>query len=248
VTFKDGATALGTVTLASGIATFSTANLNVGAHSITVVYNGGTEFTGSTSSVLTQTVKKDGSRTTVVSSMNPSISGHAVTFTATVTGNAPGTKVPTGKVNFDDGTTMLGSGTLNASGKATFTTSTLGVGIHRITAVYVGSASYTASNSTVLTQVVNVAGSAALAFSGFGPPSSFPKRAAGQSESAPDKVPFGTWTLQANDQMARGGESSSETPSSASVEGDGKSGTLDVDLDVAVSDGFFTSPRRVGRA
>jgi subtilase family serine protease len=248
VTFKNGATALGTVTLASGTATLRTTNLSVGTDSITVVYNGNAEFTGSTSSALSQTVKKDGTRTTVVSSMNPSVSGHAVTFTARVTASAPGTKIPTGKVNFDDGSTLLGSGTLSASGQATFTTSTLAGGTHSITAVYVGSASYTTSKSAVLTQTVNHAVSAALMLSGLGQTSSFPTRAPAQSESVPGKVPLGTWTLRASDEMARGGEPSSETRSLASLEGDGKSGTLDADLDVAVSDGFFASPRRVGRA
>lgn len=56
VTFMDGATALGTGTLASSIATFTTAALAVGSHSITAVYGGHGTFAGSTSA-LTQTVR-----------------------------------------------------------------------------------------------------------------------------------------------------------------------------------------------
>jgi titin len=56
VTFKDGATVLATRTLSSGKATFTTSTLAVGKHSITAVYGGDADLTGSTSKVLTQTV------------------------------------------------------------------------------------------------------------------------------------------------------------------------------------------------
>jgi unsaturated chondroitin disaccharide hydrolase len=56
ITFKDGAIALGTAALSSGKATFATSALATGSHSITVVYSGDSNFTGSTSAPLTQTV------------------------------------------------------------------------------------------------------------------------------------------------------------------------------------------------
>ncbi len=57
VTFKDGATTLGTGTLnAQGVATFATAALSVGTHQITATYGGDAGFNASTSAVLTQTV------------------------------------------------------------------------------------------------------------------------------------------------------------------------------------------------
>jgi len=93
-----------------------------------------------------------GSSTSVVSSTNPSASGQAVTFTATVKSATSG--VPTGTVRFKDGTAVLGTGSLS-SGKATFTKSTLSVGKHSITAVYDGDANFTGSASPVLTQTVN---------------------------------------------------------------------------------------------
>ena len=61
VTFKDGNTTLATSPLdASGKTTLSTTALSVGEHSITAVYGGNTDFTGSTSGVLTQTVNPTG--------------------------------------------------------------------------------------------------------------------------------------------------------------------------------------------
>jgi hypothetical protein len=58
VTFKDGSTTLGTGTLSGGKATFRTSSLPVGTHSITAVYGGSTSYNGSTSSALTQKVKR----------------------------------------------------------------------------------------------------------------------------------------------------------------------------------------------
>lgn len=154
VTFKNGATTLGTGTLnASGVATFTSSALTVGVHSITVAYPGNTNFVASTSSPLAQTVTKAATTTTLVSSKNPSTHGTAVTFTATVKPAFGG--VATGTVTFKQGTTVLGTGTVNASNKATFTTSSLAVGTHSITATYPGDTHMKASLSPAVTQVVN---------------------------------------------------------------------------------------------
>ena len=93
--------------------------------------------------------------TTVVSSVNPSSAGQAVTFTATVTAGA--TPVTTGTVQFSEGATTLGSPVgVAADGTATYTTSALTVGTHPITATYSGTATLLTSNGTV-SQVVNQA-------------------------------------------------------------------------------------------
>ena len=78
-----------------------------------------------------------GSSTGLASSPNPSTYGSPVTFTATVTGSGP---APTGTVTFKEGSTTLGSGTLNSSGVAALVISTLSVAgsPHTITAVYGG--------------------------------------------------------------------------------------------------------------
>jgi len=56
VTFYDGATALETKSLSGGKAKYTTAKLTSGGHSIKATYNGSTDFTGSSSAPLTQTV------------------------------------------------------------------------------------------------------------------------------------------------------------------------------------------------
>jgi len=90
--------------------------------------------------------------TALTSSRNHSFYGQPVTFTATVTTSGP--IAPTGTVNFRSGSHGIGTGTLNASGVATFTTSILKPGLYRITALYNGDASNLHSMSAVLYQAV----------------------------------------------------------------------------------------------
>ncbi len=155
VTFQDGVTTLGTGTLSGGTATFTTSGLGTGAHSITAIYGGDANFTGSTSPILTETIGKAVSSIAVGSSNNPSIIGTAVTFTAAVTSPVTGTL--TGTVTFQDGATALGMGTLSG-GTATFTTSGLTAGTHSITAVYSGDANFAGGTSPALMQTVNKVG------------------------------------------------------------------------------------------
>jgi len=57
VTFADGATALGTATLnAAGAATLTVSTLAIGGHNITATYSGATNYNGSTSAALAETV------------------------------------------------------------------------------------------------------------------------------------------------------------------------------------------------
>src|SRR6267143_1635198 len=166
VTFNDGATALGTGTLSGGIATFMTSGLGAGAHSITAVYGGDANFGGGASPVLTQTINKAASSTSVISSNSSSNRGAAVTFTATVTSSATGT--PTGTVTFQEGAAALGTGTLSG-GKATFTTSVLTAGTHSITASYIGDANFTGSTSLVVMQTIGKAASSTSVVSSNNP-------------------------------------------------------------------------------
>jgi hypothetical protein len=104
--------------------------------------------------------------TTIKTSKTPTAVGESVIFTATVT-SPVGT--PTGTVTFNDGATTLGTGTLNPSGEATFTTSSLSVGSHSITAVYGGDGNFLTSTSSALTQAVNKSSQAALTLNAGSP-------------------------------------------------------------------------------
>jgi hypothetical protein len=103
----------------------------------------------------TLTVNPDGTTTTLTSNASPAIFSQAVTFSATVSANAPGSGMPLGTITFYDGSVALGTASLNG-GTASFTTTALSGGIsHTITAVYndtVDSNFLTSSSS--LTQTV----------------------------------------------------------------------------------------------
>ena len=169
VLFLDGATKIGTATLDNtGHATLTTSSLTVGTHPIRVAFPGSANYLSTTSAILNQVILLPSaavpSVVTLSTTVNPSAPGQSVTFTATVTLTASFTVFPVGNVTFLDGSTVLGTGLVSAlTGQATFTTSTLAVGSHPITASYPGligngttTATILASSSAVLTQVVGV--------------------------------------------------------------------------------------------
>src|SRR5436309_3526137 len=197
VTFKDGANTIGTASVVTcncasrGTATLPLSTLGAGTHTITAVYGGDVTFTGSTSSAITQTVlPKTATTTALSSSLNPSYVGQSVTFTAAVSPSGA-----SGTVTFYDGTTILGTGSLNSSGQASSSTSTLAAGSHKITASYGGESYFTHNTSAALTQTVNkFSTSTALTLSpnttAFGQPVTI---TAGVTSSA--GVPAGTVTF-----------------------------------------------------
>ena len=83
------------------------------------------------------------------------MAGQSVIFTATVTSTSPSSTRPSGFVTFDDAASPLGSGPLDSTSKATFTTAALALGTHSITANYLGDTTFAASTSATLTQTVN---------------------------------------------------------------------------------------------
>jgi Bacterial Ig-like domain (group 3) len=156
VAFTDGATALGTASLDNnGQATFVTSTLTVGSHAIAANYRGDPNLPGS-STTLTQTVnpKRTGTTTELKASKNPTRSGESVTFVVSVTPNGS-SGLPTGTVTFLDGSTALGAGSLDKSGRIALATSKLAVGRHPIVANYNGDADFAGSQSNALTLTVH---------------------------------------------------------------------------------------------
>lgn len=157
ITFLDGGTPIGTGTVNGTVATFTTSTLAAGTHPVTATFPGDANWNPATTNVDNQIVNKltpgqgGVAPITLTSSLNPSQFKQSVTFTATVP-TAP--IVATGTVQFLDGTTVIGTGTVS-NGTATFTTATLAVGTHQMTAVYLGDANFNGATSAPLAQVVN---------------------------------------------------------------------------------------------
>ena len=180
VKFLDGGTPIASCGGASGVAlngaspdtatcTVTTYN-STGSHTITAQYLGSVNYSASTSLPLTQTVSKAGATTSVASNTNPSVTGQQVTYTATVTANAPGSGSPTGNVEFFDGGTAIascggaGGAALSSSSPdtATCTVTYTSTGSHTITAQYLGDTNYNSSVvSPSITQTVNKANTTA---------------------------------------------------------------------------------------
>ena len=127
---------------------------------ITITYTGGPAGVNAVLSGLffdpSTTTPGSTTTTSVGSSLNPSTSGQAVTFTATVSDTSGG--VPTGSVEFYEGSTDLGPGSaLSGSGNSatsTLTTSTLIPGSQSISAIYTPTGTFAGSSGSV-TQTVN---------------------------------------------------------------------------------------------
>lgn len=204
VQFLDGSTVLRTVPLNNGQATFSTSTLTVGQHSLTAVYSGNGIPGASQSKVVTQTVNTANTTVSVSSSPNPSLVGEVVKFSALVRPTPDG-----GSVTFKDGTVTLGMSPV-VDGVANFSTSTLSLGLHAITAVFSGNGRENGSTSPVFTQTVETATSqitltSSLTTSGYGQPVIFSTTVSSSSGTPSGKVTFYDGTIPLRTALLRGG-------------------------------------------
>ena len=194
----DGATAIDSppVPLVNGVATFDPTTLtggplNVGStYTVTASYDG---FNGNgvqvaqpvTSAAQAATVVQAGTTTALTSSGKSGstpVYGQDITYTAVVSTTVPaaiqesGAATPSGSVNFYDNTVFIGNAAV-VNGVATLDTALLAkspaVGVHTITASYLGDANYTASNSKAVSQQVVRAGSQVTSVVSSAPSSSF---------------------------------------------------------------------------
>lgn len=149
-------------TVASGTLTLTAANsgstvsipipntLATGSYILSVIYSGDNNFQSSTGTPGSIVISQVTPTITLTSNANPAVATSAVVFTAKVSSTA-GT--PTGTVSFYDGKALLGTSTLSA-GVATFTTSSLVMGSHSVTAVSSGDANFVAVTSSALAESI----------------------------------------------------------------------------------------------
>ncbi len=172
VTYTVDGNQLGSpVTLSpSGQATSaSTAMLSPGDHTVDVAYSGDSNFNSSTITY-TQHVDQAATTTSVSSSVNPSVFGQSVTFSAAVAVVAPGAGTPTGTVIFTvDGNPLGSPAAVDGAGNATSDPiDSLSVGPHTVDATYSGDTNFTGSSDS-LTQTVNKAATSTAVTSSVNP-------------------------------------------------------------------------------
>lgn len=112
------------------------------------------DVTGTQTVTLTGTGAGVFSTTSLLVSPTISVQGGSVTMQATV-GSSGAAGTLSGTVSFLDGSTTLKSGVALTGGVATFTTTSLAIGSHSITAVYSGDSVFPTSTSAPVTLTVN---------------------------------------------------------------------------------------------
>jgi hypothetical protein len=135
-----------TVTLASGTV------LPAGVYTLTVKFTPTSSNYTTATSTLLYTVTQATPAIGLTSGANPVWIGAAVTYTATVTG-ASGGVLPTGAVTFYDGSTALGTASLNGSGVATLVAAPTVSGPHSIKAVLAADTNYVSATSSTVAEV-----------------------------------------------------------------------------------------------
>jgi hypothetical protein len=110
--------------------------------------------------VLTTTAANQATTTTLQANPQATTGGALVTFTATVAPTPTG-----GTVNFLDanGNQTLAANVAVVNGQAVFSTSTLSVGVHPVTAAYSGTAGFAPSTSSAVNVTISAANPPALA-------------------------------------------------------------------------------------
>jgi streptogramin lyase len=145
------------VTPAGVVTEFPLPDAAAGAFGITADHNGDLWLTELVSGKIVEVVfgGATAATTQTVLSANPSpgVFGQPITLTASVTSPVG---IPTGTVTFSDGSTILGSATLDTNGQAKLSV-LLAAGAHDLSAQYVGNATFASSTSTTLSETVNPA-------------------------------------------------------------------------------------------
>jgi hypothetical protein len=153
ITFFDGTTSLGVVSLSDRNAQLKVSNLTVDTHHLSAHYSGDDNFVAATSEVLEHIVGRMATSTTVGASANPVLPSTPVTFVANVTAQTPGlASKPSGKVTFYAGNGVLGTATV-AGGVATLQVKSFDVGTYSVTARYEGDTSFAPSTSPAISEV-----------------------------------------------------------------------------------------------
>jgi hypothetical protein len=146
VTFDDSGTVLcgGPQTISGGAASCSLASPAQGAHTLHAVYSGDAVYQPGAAPPAVEHVRGPTTTTLTLSAPDPVV-GKDVTLDGHVTGLA-GT--PTGTVALWDGTWLVASGSLDATGQVTFVRNDLAVGTHQLRLQYGGDALDLGSSSS----------------------------------------------------------------------------------------------------
>ena len=149
VVVQDGGVVLSSQALVNGAATFDTVFTTSGSHTITVRYSGDANFLPGSSRVELQVL----GLTTTLALTAPATAAPNSTVVLTATIASTG-GVPTGQILFLDGTTGLGTVSLDDSGVAILRINTLAAGLHSLSVSYSGDEKFSSSTSAAVTLTI----------------------------------------------------------------------------------------------
>ena len=147
VTILDFGSPIGSVSVSNGVGACVTASLSEGPHSISAVYAATPIYESGESAPIAQIVvdANQANTTAVVAvSLNPAHFRQQIFLTANL---SAASGVPQGSVQFFDGNLEIESVQLDPAGQAVSSLHQLGLGRHRLTAVYLGDAQYASAIS-----------------------------------------------------------------------------------------------------
>jgi sugar lactone lactonase YvrE len=149
----DGASPV-TVPLSNGNAQFTLTTPNVGTHTVVIAYAQQTNYAAAKSQTETFTVTPAPVNVSLTPSTWYTTVGTSITFQVAVSSWSAGPPNATGSVSFYNGATLLSTVRVNASGQASYTTSSLPAGSQTITATYAGGTNYSSGSSSVTITIV----------------------------------------------------------------------------------------------
>jgi Glycosyl hydrolases family 28/MBG domain (YGX type)/Bacterial Ig-like domain (group 3)/MBG domain len=140
ISILEGTNVAGSAPVSGRITQIAITNVSDGPHTYTAQYSGDANY----ALLNFGSVSIAGTTTVVTPSANPIVYGNSVALTANVT-SAGGT--PSGTLTFLEGSNLLNTATLDASGAATFNVNVPVAGSHSYTASYAGGSGFEASDS-----------------------------------------------------------------------------------------------------
>ena len=158
VTFSVDGDAIGQAGLdGSGHASFDVSSLPVGTHSVVATYSGDDVYNGSSSAPVSLVVAKADVQVGLSTADDHSVSGEAVSFTATVGAQAPGAGTPTGTVQLVVDGNNVGQPVDLVNGAASFDPVTsFRAGTHTVAVSYSGDSGFKTGSASA-TQHVTLA-------------------------------------------------------------------------------------------
>ncbi len=148
----NGHPIVGAQLIGAGIATVNLSDAPTGSDVVTASFAAQNGFGESTSAPVSLTITPANSQITLTASTQHIRLGQNVIFTANVASTTTG--VPTGIVEFLNGSAEIGESTLNPSGQAILNTQYLPAGADTITAQYLGDANFQQSSSSAVNVTV----------------------------------------------------------------------------------------------